>query len=155
MRGGGGGFKVQNRRWHASFGERCDANRRTEDVCDKNFRRVPVGTGTASVDVKSKMKIIKVEAFAVQAKPIDREYWGSRTWGHGGAKRQVEISAEYPPPERRRFIYSKTIDTCLVRVTTESGLVGYGEAKAPIAPRVVKTIIDELLAPLVIGADAR
>jgi len=43
----------------------------------------------------------------------------------------------------------------VVRVTTESGLIGYGEAKAPVAPRVVKTIIDELLAPLVIGADAR
>ncbi len=101
------------------------------------------------------MKIIKVEAFAVQAKPIDKEYWGSRTWGREGATRQVEISAEYPPPARRRFIYSKTIDTCLVRVTTESGLIGYGEAKAPVAPRVVKTIIDELLAPLVVGADAR
>lgn len=101
------------------------------------------------------MKITKVEAFAVQAKPIDQEYWGSRTWGHEGAQRRVEISAEYPPPARRRFIYSPTIDTCLVRVTTESGLVGYGEAKAPVAPRVVKTIIDELLAPLVVGADAR
>lgn len=101
------------------------------------------------------MKIIKVEAFAVQAKPIDKEYWGSRTWGHEAAKLRAEISAEYPPPERRRFIYSKTIDTCLVRITTESGLIGYGEAKAPVAPRVVKTIIDELLAPLVIGADAR
>ena len=34
------------------------------------------------------MKITKVEAFAVQAKPTDRQaYWGSRTWGESGKVR--------------------------------------------------------------------
>ena len=102
------------------------------------------------------MKIISVEAFAVQAKPIDRQaYWGSRTWGEASVGRPAEISAEYPSPVRRRFVYSKTIDTCLVRITTDDGLIGYGEAKAPVAPQVTKAIIDLLLADVVLGADAR
>ena len=102
------------------------------------------------------MKIISVETFAVQAKPIDRQaYWGSRTWGEASVGRAAEISAEYPSPLRRRFVYSKTIDTCIVRITTDDGLVGYGEAKAPVAPQVTKAIIDLLLADVVLGADAR
>jgi len=101
------------------------------------------------------MKITKVEAFALQAKPIDRQaYWGSRTWGQEAQTRAAEISSEYPTPLRRRFIYSQTIDTCLVRITTDDGLVGYGEAKAPVAPQVTKAIIDSLLSEIILGSDA-
>jgi D-arabinonate dehydratase/D-galactarolactone cycloisomerase len=56
---------------------------------------------------------------------------------------------------RRRYIYSKTIDTVIVIVTTDEGLVGFGEAKAPVAPQVTKEIIDRLLAEIVLGADPR
>ena len=66
-----------------------------------------------------------------------------------------DISTEYPSPLRRRYIYSKTIDTVIVVLTTDDGLVGYGEAKAPDAPQATKEIIDRLLAGIVLGADAR
>jgi D-arabinonate dehydratase/D-galactarolactone cycloisomerase len=102
------------------------------------------------------MKIVKVETFAIQARPTDKQaYWGSRTWGKEGAARAPELSSEYPPPLRRRYLYSKTIDTVIVRLTTDDGLVGYGEAKAPVAPQATKQIIDLLLADLVLGADPR
>ena len=102
------------------------------------------------------MKISKVSAYAIQKKPIDpKPYWGSRAWGAQGAARQSEISSEYPTPYRRRYCYSQTIDTVIVKVTTDDGLVGFGEAKAPVAPRVTKAIIDELLAGIVIGEDPR
>ena len=81
------------------------------------------------------MKIVKVEAFPIQAQPIDtRAYWGSRAWGTERTQRQAEPSTEYPVPLRRRFIYSKTIDTVIVRIETDTGQVGWGEAKAPVAP---------------------
>jgi D-arabinonate dehydratase/D-galactarolactone cycloisomerase len=102
------------------------------------------------------MRIVKVETFAVQAQPTDkRAYWGSRTWGKEGSARAPELSSEYPPPLRRRYLYSKTIDTVIVRLTTDDGLVGYGEAKAPVAPQATKQIIDLLLAEIVLGADPR
>ncbi|MGY8696442.1 MAG: mandelate racemase/muconate lactonizing enzyme family protein, partial [Verrucomicrobiia bacterium] len=98
------------------------------------------------------MKIVTIETFAVQAKPIDKKsYWGSRGWGD--ENRSPEISTEYPPPLRRRFIYSKTIDTVIVKMTTDDGLVGWGEAKAPVAPQATKQIIDLLLKDIVIGED--
>jgi hypothetical protein len=37
----------------------------------------------------------------------------------------------------------------------ENGLIGDGEAHAPVAPRVVHTIVTDLLAPVLLGQDAR
>jgi D-arabinonate dehydratase/D-galactarolactone cycloisomerase len=100
------------------------------------------------------MKIETVETFAIRAKPIDtKEYWGARAWKM--APKTVTISAEYPPKQRRTFIYSDRIETVIVRITTDDGLVGWGEAKAPVAARATKQIIDELLVPLLVGADPR
>jgi D-galactarolactone cycloisomerase len=102
------------------------------------------------------MKIERIETFAIQAPPSDaRPYWGSRAWGSTQADAAPELSAEYPTPIRRRYLYSQTIDTVIVRLTTDSGLVGYGEAKAPVAPQATKAIIDLLLADIVRGADPR
>jgi len=99
------------------------------------------------------MKIVSVEAFAIEAPPTTSEvYWGARAWGrqHAGLR---DLSAHYPVEQRRRFIYSKTIDTVIVRITTDEGVVGYGEAKAPVAARATRQIVEALLAPLLIGTD--
>ena len=97
------------------------------------------------------MKIISVESFAIEAPPAPSEvYWGKRAWGreHAGLR---DLSAHYPVEQRRRFIYSNTIDTVIVKIVTDTGLVGYGEAKAPVAPRATRLIVETLLAPLLIG----
>jgi D-arabinonate dehydratase/D-galactarolactone cycloisomerase len=65
----------------------------------------------------------------------------------------VPLSAEYPPPARRRYIYSDTIDCCVVRIETDSGFIGWGEAKAPVGAAATARIVDDLLAPIVIGAN--
>ncbi len=54
-------------------------------------------------------------------------------------------SAVYPA------LYSRYIETALVRVTLDSGLHGWGEAQAPLAPRVVCTVVADLLAPVLQG----
>lgn len=101
------------------------------------------------------MKITAVEAFAIQAKPIDRKpYWGSRAWGTERNTR-IESSAEYPVPLRRRYIYSATIDTVIVRISTDEGITGWGECKAPVAPQATAEIVRRLLAPMLLGADPR
>jgi L-alanine-DL-glutamate epimerase-like enolase superfamily enzyme len=41
--------------------------------------------------------------------------------------------------------------TCLVRIETDTGLVGWGEGQESVAPRVIKTVIDDVCAPMVIG----
>lgn len=101
------------------------------------------------------MKITSVETIAIQAQPIDsKPYWGSRAWGDE-RRGPGEISTEFPPPQRRRYVYSKTIDTVVVRIETDSGHVGWGEAKAPVAPQATAKIVELLLADIVIGADPR
>jgi len=102
------------------------------------------------------MKIVKVDAFPIQARPSDsRAYWGSRAWGDERPAGQAELSTEYPVPLRRRFVYSRTIDTVVVRIETDDGKVGWGEAKAPVAPQVTASIVDLLLKDILIGADPR
>lgn len=105
------------------------------------------------------MIVTKVEAFALAApNPATSTYWGKATWGETVAGRDLRSagrwgSGRFPSPARLRPSYSDTIDTTVVRIETDDGLVGWGEAKSPVAPRVTKTIIDELLAPIVLGQD--
>ena len=55
---------------------------------------------------------------------------------------------------RHTCAYPDVMSTVLVSVEA-GGLIGYGEAHAPVAPRVAHTIVIDLLAPLLIGQDAR
>ena len=50
-------------------------------------------------------------------------------------------------------IYSKHHETTVIRVETDDGTVGWGEAQSPVSPRTTKTIVEELVRPLVIGRD--
>lgn len=60
---------------------------------------------------------------------------------------------------RSDFGIVASFDMTLVRIETESGLVGYGEAKATVASagnnRALATIIEHELGPLLIGQDFR
>ena len=54
---------------------------------------------------------------------------------------------------RHLCVYPEGEQTVLVRLETDSGVVGWGEAHAPYAPKVTQTLILELFAPLVLGED--
>ncbi|MBA2667452.1 MAG: mandelate racemase/muconate lactonizing enzyme family protein [Trueperaceae bacterium] len=110
------------------------------------------------------MRIVDVEAIAISAPNPAGTYWGKATWGvevDGDASAAVPDpvahwrSEQFPNPARMRPAYAQGIDTCLVRIETDTGIVGWGEAKAPVAPRVAQTIIHDLLRDQVIGADPR
>ncbi|MET7392182.1 mandelate racemase/muconate lactonizing enzyme family protein [Dactylosporangium sp. NPDC005572] len=92
------------------------------------------------------MKVARIETFVLRAAPPE-VYWGARTWS---ADRGGQV-AGYPVPARRRYAYSPTIDTVLVRLETTDGVTGWGECKAPVAAPATAAIVNELLAPLVTG----
>lgn len=54
-----------------------------------------------------------------------------------------------------RSLYSRAFETLLVSVETDTGEVGWGEALAPVAPEVVAEIVDQMLAPVLVGRDSR
>lgn len=104
------------------------------------------------------MRIVDVEAIAVCAEnPDGRAYWGKASWGAGDARDPLAHwnSTQFPHPGRMRPAYADGYETTLVRIETDAGIVGWGEAKAPVAPRVAQAIIHDLFRDLLLGADPR
>lgn len=103
------------------------------------------------------MRIVDVQAHAIAApNPDTRLYWGKASWGAatpGASPNAHWAKYQFPAPARMRPSYSDTIDTTVIKVITDDGTVGWGEAKAPVAPRVAKLIVDELFAPTLMGQD--
>ena len=103
------------------------------------------------------MRIVKIEPMILRAPYGEMEmYWADGFWGTRARRSNVTpvIPAQHAIDLtlwRYRPAYSTHIETVLVRVTTDEGIVGYGEAHAPIAPEVTATIINNLLTPLLIG----
>ncbi len=103
------------------------------------------------------MRIVDVEAIAISAPNPAGTYWGKASWGAEESANPLSHwqPTQVPHPARMRPSYAVGIDTTLVRIETDTGIVGWGEAKAPVAPRVAQTIISDLLRDLIIGADPR
>lgn len=96
------------------------------------------------------MRIAEVATYVLKLAPDDESgvYLGRRR--DGSALRPDD---GYVVREPWRSLYSARYETVLVRLATDSGLTGWGEALTPVGPGVVATAIDELLAPQLIGAD--
>ena len=50
-------------------------------------------------------------------------------------------------------IYSRRHETCLVRIESDDGVVGWGEGQAPVTPRTTAAIVEDLLRPMLVGRD--
>jgi galactonate dehydratase len=94
------------------------------------------------------LHIRNVEAFAVRA-PRDL----SGATGLAGSPTKLKGSADYRWSEAYPALYSIHFETALVRVTLDNGMTGWGEAQAPLAPQVACTIVETLLAPVLIGEE--
>lgn len=107
------------------------------------------------------MRITDVEAIAIRAaNPDARTYWGKASWGAEASAGPPDPLAHwrptrFPHPGRMRPAYAEGFETTLVRIETDVGLVGWGEAKAPVAPRVARAIVEDLFRDLLVGADPR
>ena len=95
------------------------------------------------------MKIVKVESFHIVA---DREALaaggtvGRRQSGATPGVRALDYNTG-----RHLCAYPDQDRTLLVRITTDDGLVGWGEAHSPPVPGVAKAVIADLFAPLLLG----
>jgi galactonate dehydratase len=70
----------------------------------------------------------------------------------GSAPTGSETSTYFVRPPWRS-LYSHRYETLLVRLESDDGHVGWGEALAPVAPEVPQAIIERMLAPQLLGAD--
>ncbi len=93
-------------------------------------------------------KIEKVEAFALSV-PRDEPYLGPLEKG-------VAPNAKgYFVRTRNKSIYPMHDQVVLVKLTSTSGAVGWGECYGILAPQAVVSIIRELIGPVVEGRDPR
>lgn len=87
----------------------------------------------------------KIETYPILI-PRDVPYLGSL---HG--LRPYENGTFVRPGNKT--IYSIHTHSMVVKITTNDGVIGWGEALAPVAPKITACVIHELLEPLVIGRD--
>lgn len=62
---------------------------------------------------------------------------------------------EYNVAKNRGTLYSPAAETVFVRIEADDGTVGWGECLAPVGPRVVAAIIEDIITPALLGADPR
>jgi L-alanine-DL-glutamate epimerase-like enolase superfamily enzyme len=92
------------------------------------------------------MKIARLESLIVRIPMLDRfggQGSGPACFGEGRYHFEPEWNEVHP-----------TVSQCvLVRVETDDGCEGWGECQSPIAPEATREIIDQLLGPMLLGAD--
>ncbi|MEJ1154664.1 mandelate racemase/muconate lactonizing enzyme family protein [Microbacterium marmarense] len=90
-------------------------------------------------------RITEVHGFVVK---MDQSYLGGTQQVHLSSQR-----GDYVRHKKYRSSYSVKSETFLVRITTDDGTYGWGEAQAPLVPEVASTIVERLLGPFLIGRD--
>ena len=93
------------------------------------------------------MKITKVDAFAIKiaSEPV-------RDPNHN--TEHIERYGDYfIAADAWTSIYSRAHETCLVRLETDSGQVGWGEAQAPVGARATKALVEDLCRPVIMDRD--
>lgn len=94
------------------------------------------------------MRISRLDAFPLRL-ARDGAAQGSAGSPHAltGGDFGYSWSQHYPA------LYSRHFESCLVRVELSDGSFGWGEAQAPLAPRVAATIVEDLLRVALVGEE--
>ena len=96
------------------------------------------------------MRLDSITTFAVR---IPREQLSAR--GGAGSPASLKGSAgDYRIAEHYPTVYSRNLETLLVKIITSEGFTGWGEAQAPVVPEAAQQIVNVLLAPLLLAVDA-
>ncbi|MBE6905000.1 MAG: mandelate racemase/muconate lactonizing enzyme family protein [Ruminococcaceae bacterium] len=91
------------------------------------------------------MKIAKIEAFPIKIRK-DHVYLGNSS--------ALDTPYDYYLRPSYRCPYSKNMETLLVKITTDDGIEGWGEALAPVVPEVAGIIIERMFTPFLLGREA-
>lgn len=93
------------------------------------------------------MKISKVEAFAIKLKRQDK-------FTENREDKNLNDFGDYViARDSWTSIYPKHVETVLVRIETDTGLVGWGEAFSPVARQTTKTIVEDICRTVIMGHD--
>lgn len=94
------------------------------------------------------MKIKSLRAIPVR---LPRDLAGAR--GTAGSPTSLVGEGNYRWSSAYPVLYSVHFETALIRIELDNGMVGWGEAQAPLAPEVACTIVEHLLCPALVNED--
>ena len=94
------------------------------------------------------MKIVDVRAF-----PLRISERGDEKSEGSSRPPTIEFGDYYVDRSAFTSIYSHHHETTVIRVETDTGIVGWGEAQSPISPNTTTTIVHEIVRPLIMGRD--
>ena len=94
------------------------------------------------------MKIADVQAF-----PIRISERGDEKSEGSSRPPTIEFGDYYVDRSAFTSIYSHHHETVVVRLETDTGIVGWGEAQSPVSPNTTATIVRDLVLPLIMGRD--
>src|SRR5215210_5977139 len=86
-------------------------------------------------------RIVSVEPIPIKIPVEDREGYPTLP------------GSDYHRRSHRGLVYSKHRETLFIKLTTDEGIVGWGETLASVAPEIGAQIIRSLIAPQLIGQD--
>ncbi|MEE8045587.1 MAG: mandelate racemase/muconate lactonizing enzyme family protein [Dehalococcoidia bacterium] len=92
------------------------------------------------------MKIKEITAFPIRVTRDDEAEGNERP-------PVIDYGDYFVDKEVFTSIYSKHHETTVIKIETDTGIVGWGEAQSPVSPTTTKTIIDNLMRPLILGRD--
>jgi D-galactarolactone cycloisomerase len=85
----------------------------------------------------------------IQAVPFYRERDAASSAGTAGSPANLRPgSSFYRWAENYAVLYSRRFETAVIRVELDSGLIGWGESQAPVAPEVACAVVNHILAPV-------
>ena len=92
------------------------------------------------------MKIKEITAFPIRISREDDEEGNDRP-------SVIDFGDYFVDESAFTSIYSKHHETTVIKIETDTGIVGWGEAQSPVAPRTTQGIVEDLVRPLVLGRD--
>ena len=92
------------------------------------------------------MKIKEITAFPIRISREDDEEGNDRP-------SVIDFGDYFVDESAFTSIYSKHHETTVIKIETDTGIVGWGEAQSPVAPRTTQVIVEDLVRPLIVGRD--
>jgi L-alanine-DL-glutamate epimerase-like enolase superfamily enzyme len=92
------------------------------------------------------LKIKEITAFPIRISREDDEEGNDRP-------AVIDFGDYFVDESAFTSIYSKYHETTVIKIETDTGIVGWGEAQSPVAPRTTQAIVEDLVRPLVLGRD--
>jgi len=65
----------------------------------------------------------------------------------------IDFGDYFVDEQKFTSIYSKHHETTVIKIETDTGVIGWGEAQSPVSPRTTQVIVEDLVRPLILGRD--